>query len=66
MNAKKNNKALKQLINEHVFKSKVLHAKQHPSCTNAAQPVKYDLKDTFFREKWATRPEKDLNAMKFA
>lgn len=66
LNAKKNNKALKTLINDHVFKSKVLHAKQHTYYSNAPNPVKYDLKDTFFREKWAQRPEADLNAMKFA
>ena len=52
---------MKKLIEEHVFKAKILHKKEHAFYTSKPEPSKFDLKDTFFREKFATRPLADEN-----
>lgn len=37
----------------------MLHEREHPYfSTMIPKPAKYDLKDTFFREKWATKEPK--------
>jgi len=47
---------MKKLIDEHVYKAKILHKKEHALHTSKPEPSKFDLKDTFFREKFATKP----------
>ena len=38
--------------------------KEHAFFTSKPEPEKYDLKDTFFREKFIIKPEKDQNTHK--
>ena len=53
----KNSQVLKDLISDHVYKAKIMHQQEHPYfSTGQPKANKYDLKDTFFREKWATKP----------
>lgn len=59
INVKKNNENMKKLIDEHVYKAKTLHKKEHALHTSKPEPSKFDLKDTFFREKFATKPQAD-------
>jgi len=61
LNVKKNNENMKKLIDEHVYKAKILHKKEHALYSSKPEPSKFDLKDTFFREKFATKPQVDRN-----
>ena len=63
-NMKKNKENIKKLIDEHVYKAKMLHKKEHHLFTSKPEADKFDLKDTFFREKFIIKPEKDQNTHK--
>lgn len=59
INSKKNNENMRRLIDEHVYKAKILHKKEHALYSSKPEPNMFDLKDTFFRERFATKPQVD-------